>query len=180
MGRRGKHKYVCDECKAESWHHWIELNRAARPKCPACGSSRIEPCTAAARDAAVLAQTARVFGVPSTTQQPKSSDSEIVADRDNRASKELANANSPIKYVLAHRQRSSNQTQSKRLTAQQAAERISALFGQRIDEWHISRILHDNDTTSSGASLSIAPEDLPRIIETLQSQRWLPKTPTPK
>ena len=48
--RRGKKKYRCGECKFESYHHWIELNRAARLRCPACGSARMELVTKEAKD----------------------------------------------------------------------------------------------------------------------------------
>lgn len=40
--RRGSRKYRCEECKTTSFHHWIELNRAARMRCPGCGSARLE------------------------------------------------------------------------------------------------------------------------------------------
>lgn len=65
---RGRKKYRCDECDVESFHHWVELNRAARLRCPACGSARMELVTKAAKDEAAAAQAVRVEGgTPSTT-----------------------------------------------------------------------------------------------------------------
>lgn len=46
----GKRLWVCADCKAESWEHWIRLNRAARPRCPSCGSLRYEMKTKEAKD----------------------------------------------------------------------------------------------------------------------------------
>lgn len=60
--KRGFKKYACDECKAESNHHWIERNRAARLRCPACGSARMELVTVEAQNEAALAQRVRVEG----------------------------------------------------------------------------------------------------------------------
>ena len=47
--RKGYRKYRCEECKAEELHHWIERNRAARMRCTACGSARLELVTEAAK-----------------------------------------------------------------------------------------------------------------------------------
>lgn len=49
-GRAGQRKWRCLSCGTESWEHWITLNRAARPKCPSCGSIRYEPKTREAKD----------------------------------------------------------------------------------------------------------------------------------
>ena len=67
---RGKRKYLCDDCKVESMHHWIELNRAARMRCPACGSSRLELVTAEAKDEAANRQAVRVTGGTHSTTLP--------------------------------------------------------------------------------------------------------------
>lgn len=67
MAKRGIRKYVCDECKAESFHHWIERNRAARMRCPACGSARLELVTKEGKDEAAQAQRNRVLGNRNTT-----------------------------------------------------------------------------------------------------------------
>ena len=37
-----KRLYECDECHARRFVPWVELNRAARPTCAACGSARLE------------------------------------------------------------------------------------------------------------------------------------------
>ena len=42
MKGKGYRWYMCDECKEKSRHHWIERNRAARLRCPGCGSARME------------------------------------------------------------------------------------------------------------------------------------------
>lgn len=70
--RRGQKKYRCGGCNTESFHHWIELNRAARLRCPACGSARMELVTPEARREAADAQAVRVEGgTPSTTLPPE-------------------------------------------------------------------------------------------------------------
>ena len=63
--RRGQKKYKCGECGAESFHHWIELNRAARLRCPGCGSARMELVTQEARKEAAAAMDNQVFGLRS-------------------------------------------------------------------------------------------------------------------
>ena len=70
MSRRGTRKYRCGECSAESFHHWIERNRAARLRCPACGSARMDLVTAEARDDAASLQRVRVAGHPDMTNPP--------------------------------------------------------------------------------------------------------------
>jgi len=42
---KGKRKFRCAECKAESWFHWVERNRAKRLACTACGSLAVDPCS---------------------------------------------------------------------------------------------------------------------------------------
>lgn len=68
---RGQKKYRCGECSVESFHHWIEANRAAGVRCPACGSRRMELVTTEAKQEAAAAQAIRVDGgTPSTTLPP--------------------------------------------------------------------------------------------------------------
>lgn len=68
MANKGRKKYQCGECKVESYHHWIERNRAAGVRCPACGSRRMEFVTTEAKKEAANAQSVRVAGgTPSTT-----------------------------------------------------------------------------------------------------------------
>lgn len=37
-----KRLYRCDDCGERRFVAWVELNRAARPKCMGCGSARLE------------------------------------------------------------------------------------------------------------------------------------------
>ena len=73
---KGTKKYRCEECQAESFHHWIELNRAARLRCPACGSARMEMVAREAKEDAASLQQVRVEGhrdmtLPSDTHNSK-------------------------------------------------------------------------------------------------------------
>jgi DNA-directed RNA polymerase subunit RPC12/RpoP len=68
--KRGFRKYRCDECKEESFHHWIERNRAARLRCPGCGSARMELCSEEAKADAASLQRVRVEGHPDMTRPP--------------------------------------------------------------------------------------------------------------
>lgn len=43
IGNAGRKKWVCSECKVEQYEHWVVLNRAARPRCPGCGSLSYSP-----------------------------------------------------------------------------------------------------------------------------------------
>jgi DNA-directed RNA polymerase subunit RPC12/RpoP len=68
MPKRGERKYRCDDCKKESFHHWIEMNRAARMRCPYCGCARLEIVNDEARKDMQSLQQVRVDGgTPSTT-----------------------------------------------------------------------------------------------------------------
>jgi transposase-like protein len=49
-GVKGSRKFQCEECKAIRFVHWAERNRAARPKCMKCGSTRLEPASEGAKD----------------------------------------------------------------------------------------------------------------------------------
>ena len=68
--RRGYRKYRCDECKEESFHHWIERNRAARLRCPGCGSARMELVSAEGKEESARLQDNRYEGSRSMTPAP--------------------------------------------------------------------------------------------------------------
>ena len=38
----GSRLYLCDDCGEKRMVHWIELNRAAKPRCNKCGCTRME------------------------------------------------------------------------------------------------------------------------------------------
>ena len=59
MARRGEFKWICGNCKAESFFERRELIRAARPKCPACGSLFLTPATKEASKRLALSDIAR-------------------------------------------------------------------------------------------------------------------------
>ncbi len=48
--KRGKFKYRCADCGAESFYERKEFDRAARPRCTGCGSTRLDPVTKHAQD----------------------------------------------------------------------------------------------------------------------------------
>lgn len=50
MTSKGKRKYQCGDCKETFMVHWIEFNRASRPRCVGCGSQRIEPYSEQAKE----------------------------------------------------------------------------------------------------------------------------------
>jgi len=181
MGKRGKRKYICEDCKVESWHHWIELNRAARMRCPACGSTRLEPLTASGKDAAALAQTASVFGAPSTARQrqpaPDEARSRKASRKHGRQKKIAAEPASSFSTAIVWHDPTHGKSQI--ISVREAAKYITSLYGKRIDEWHICRLLGDDDDIpdpkDAFGNRIIASDSLPRIIELLQSQGWLPK-----
>jgi len=43
MGRRGKFKYICEECSAENWLTARERSSRSMPRCVECGSTYLEP-----------------------------------------------------------------------------------------------------------------------------------------
>ncbi len=43
MAGTGKRKYRCEDCGECRFVHQIERDRAAKPKCYRCGSTRLEP-----------------------------------------------------------------------------------------------------------------------------------------
>ena len=42
MGRRGRYKYICEECKAENWLTTKDRQSHFKPKCIECGSPWLE------------------------------------------------------------------------------------------------------------------------------------------
>lgn len=54
---KGKRKYECQECKAWRFVHWTELERRTRPRCMACGSTRLEPASEGAKEDVIQAST---------------------------------------------------------------------------------------------------------------------------
>ncbi len=48
--KKGHKLWVCHSCKSESWDHWTAVVRAARMRCPSCGSMNYEPKTKEAKD----------------------------------------------------------------------------------------------------------------------------------
>ncbi len=61
-GQVNRRLYECQECHARRWIAWVELNRAARPKCYGCGSTRLELVSEQAKDDAARLQRERVIG----------------------------------------------------------------------------------------------------------------------
>ena len=175
MGKRGKRKYTCEDCKAESWHHWVELN-CARMSCPACGSSHLAPCTEAAKDAADTARAARVFGMPSTTRPQRPIAPSTSQNLQRRHAPQLNSDRSSAKStdVIGATQRESDF-----MSIAEAARQISSLYGRQIDVWHISRLLKDEDgipdAKDSIGERIVPTSALPQIIEDLRTQGWLPK-----
>jgi len=43
MGRRGKYKYICEDCNAENWLTDRDRSSRFRPKCIECGSTWLKP-----------------------------------------------------------------------------------------------------------------------------------------
>jgi hypothetical protein len=42
MGLRGQRKFICGECHQATFFKLYEINKAARIRCSACGSARLE------------------------------------------------------------------------------------------------------------------------------------------
>lgn len=57
---KNRFKYLCADCKAESWHFKHEFIRASRPHCPGCGSTFLDPVTKEARERGQLGQNAAI------------------------------------------------------------------------------------------------------------------------
>jgi len=61
--RKGiRHLYECEECHARRFVSWVELNRAARPKCYGCGSSRLELVSEDAKEDRARLNSERITG----------------------------------------------------------------------------------------------------------------------
>ena len=58
MGIKGKRKYKCVDCGETRFVHWVELNRAARPRCYTCGGN-IEPNSEGAKVAQIIGNRCR-------------------------------------------------------------------------------------------------------------------------
>jgi DNA-directed RNA polymerase subunit RPC12/RpoP len=54
--------YECDQCHAKQLVHWVELNRAAKPRCNSCGCSILNPVSAEAVKEIQEKQSRRVEG----------------------------------------------------------------------------------------------------------------------
>lgn len=54
--------YQCEECWARRYVRWVELNRAAKPKCFCCGSTRLELVSAEAKEDRYRLQRERLVG----------------------------------------------------------------------------------------------------------------------
>ena len=54
--------YECQECHERRMVPWVELNRAARPKCYGCGSTRLELVSEEAKKDQARLQQERVAG----------------------------------------------------------------------------------------------------------------------
>ena len=66
MAKPGQRKYQCGECKATQYEHWTARVRAARIRCTACGSARMDLTNEAAkRDCVRLLDIRAAGGTPS-------------------------------------------------------------------------------------------------------------------
>ena len=64
--RKGLRKlYRCDECGAQRFVAWVESIRASRPRCMACGSTRLNLVSEAAREDSARLQRERIAAVDS-------------------------------------------------------------------------------------------------------------------
>ena len=52
----------CEDCHARRYVAWVELNRASRPKCYGCGSTRLELVSAEAKEDRARLQDERQTG----------------------------------------------------------------------------------------------------------------------
>ena len=71
MSTKGKRQYQCEDCKNLQYVHWIELNRAGRPHCNRCGSTRLEPHSASAKDDILEGNTNRLGTIGSVANKGK-------------------------------------------------------------------------------------------------------------
>lgn len=57
-----KRLYECDDCHTRRFVPWVELNRASRPRCYGCGSTRLELVSEEAKEDRARLQSERVTG----------------------------------------------------------------------------------------------------------------------
>lgn len=63
MGKQiQKRLYECEECHERRFVAWVELNRAARPRCYACGSTQLELVSEEAKDDRARLNRERIVG----------------------------------------------------------------------------------------------------------------------
>ena len=61
--RKGlRYLYECEDCHERRFVSWVEANRAARPKCYGCGSTRLEIVSKDARDDRARLNRERIIG----------------------------------------------------------------------------------------------------------------------
>ena len=57
-----KRLYRCDDCGERRFVSWVELNRAAKPRCYKCGSTRLDLVSEEARQDQARLNTQRLIG----------------------------------------------------------------------------------------------------------------------
>jgi hypothetical protein len=57
-----KRLYECDDCKDRRFVAWVELNRAGKPRCYKCGSTRLELVSDGAKDDRARLNQERLIG----------------------------------------------------------------------------------------------------------------------
>jgi len=57
-----KRLFECDDCKTRKFVPWVELNRAAKPRCYICGSTRLELVSEEAKDDRARLNRERIAG----------------------------------------------------------------------------------------------------------------------
>jgi len=62
MKQVNRRLYECDDCHAKYFVTWVELNRASKPKCQACGCTRLELVSEEAKRDRSRLQAERVYG----------------------------------------------------------------------------------------------------------------------
>lgn len=62
MKQINKRLYECEDCHTRRFVPWVELNRAARPRCYGCGSTRLELVSEEAKEDRCRLQQERVIG----------------------------------------------------------------------------------------------------------------------
>ena len=64
--------YECEDCHAKRLVAWVELNRAAKPKCYGCGGTRLELVSAEAKEDRARLQDERQIGTAGSLRLAKS------------------------------------------------------------------------------------------------------------